>query len=189
MNWETIELGLIALVQRLSGLETVKENAERPFVTGIEGGPVGLVQISLFGLASIGSDASSWERAPGTGGWGAEWVTDPWASTSDLLEERVSGAREITLRCKVETFSQAPGLAAETFLSRIRDRIQFESSRLALASLNLGFQGIEAMTILDPSYDSRVFSAGALDMRLNATSYEIDSENQIPSIDRVIIKR
>ncbi len=116
-------------------------------------------------------------------------VNDPALNSSSPPEECIPtscGSALVTLQVQVETFDQDASGRARTLLRKIRQRLRWPSSRLALKTLETSLVDILTIPIIDKVEDGRQYSLATMDVRLNT----IQVENDVPfgRIDTIAIQ-
>ncbi len=101
------------------------------------------------------------------------------------LGAEVVGNRRRVLSCRVRSRDQRPGARAYAILERVHDRLMMPSNQDTLASLNVGVQSVASMLDLSNVWDHRQESEAALDIALNFSSSEVDTDSGVGTIESV----
>ena len=190
----TIDLGaldtaLVPILRSLTGLSVVaREDMPRPLAKASEGA---LVLYSLFGVATIGgTDERRFARATDQEyGQGGDTETIPEGGQEPPAIETIIGRREVTIRVKVDSVDQTGNRGARYYLERMRTRVQWSSIQTALRGAGLGFQDVLLATEANETRDEHRASVAIFDLRCNMLAIEADTDNPIPTIERVDVTR
>ncbi len=94
------------------------------------------------------------------------------------------GRRTFTLSIKCESFDQGRGKTAAAYLSKLRLRFAFQSSKAALVAANVGMVKIEPVRELPVFGDMRAVSVAVMDLHLRRVAIEADA-NTYGTIDKI----
>lgn len=183
IDFATLKPALLALAKSLTGLTVAAmENEPRPMAKGSEGT---IALVSFFGISGIGTDEHRYERDTASE-WGQGGDTEilPEGGAEPPVLDTVIGRRELTIRIKVEGIYQDANRDARFFVERMRTRLSWESTRVALLAAGLGFQEVLLATIADEKRDNRTASIALVDVRCNVVASEQDPTLH-PTIERV----
>lgn len=184
IDFATLKPALLALAKSLTGLSVATmENEPRVMAKPSEGA---VALVSFFGVAGVGgTDAKRYDRDTASE-WGQGGDTEilPEGGAEPPVLETVIGRRELTIRIKVDGIFQDANRDARFYLERMRTRLSWESTRVALLAAGLGFQEVLLATTADEKRDNRLASIALVDVRCNVVSSEQDPTLH-PTIERV----
>lgn len=185
IDFAAMKTAVVPILQSLTGLTAVAlEDGIRPMPPA---GQNAIALYSFFGVATIGgTDEASYARADDQEyGQGGDTSTFPEGGAEPPVIETITGRREITLRVKVDSIYQDANRDAHYYLERMRTRVQWSSIQAALRAAGLGFQDVAAATEVNETRDQHRASIAIFDLRCNVVATEADTENPIPTIERV----
>jgi len=154
-DWSTWQTTIPALFAGLMGIPCHWADQPRQMVMGAR------AQIDIIATPAFGVD---------------DRLRTEDLDTGELTESAV-GQREMVLQVSVWNASQSLATAARQYVERLRTRMHFESTQVALKALELSFRRCEAPVDLDGEEDGRTVSRCAMDVRLGYAWRETDAEN------------
>lgn len=91
-----------------------------------------------------------------------------------LVDPEVTGNRELTISCMVESYKDSPDRHAVYLCERARTRLRMPTVELAFQVAGIGV--IEATPTVDLAYtaDDRIYSRASFDLRVNVNASETD---------------
>lgn len=165
--WAAARPGLVALICKLSGLNTQWQDAAQHYH-----GP-SRVLLKVRSTQSVGIDEARFtatdEPAPALNGF-----------------YTVTGLRRINLDIRVESYQHDAECFAFNAIEDIRDKIFLPSGRAALRELDMSLIRVNsAVDIPNIVNDQRITSVAVLDLELLASICVADKENRVATIEKV----
>lgn len=158
MDWAALHTGLPVLIQALFGSSVVATqwgDQPKAMIVGV------VAELDLLNPASLGVD----DRV----------IADIEDEGEPLVQETVTGAREMTVQVTVTSQDQRLAYAARVALERLRTRLRFSSSIASLMQLGLALVSIGPVIEFDPVENGRVISKSALEIRVAYIHSETDT--------------
>lgn len=164
-TWAQMQTDLPPLFTALLGIPCDWRTQPRGMHTGAR------AQLDVIGGVGRGVDEPTWDDVP------ADDVADPPVA----VRATVHGIREMTLQVSVWALRQTLDQSAREYLERLRLRLRFPSTVVALDALGLAVVGIERVVQIDPEADGRKQSEASMDVRI---AYGVrESDTAIPYIE------
>lgn len=160
-DWGTLKAGLVTLITSLSGLQVSWRNQKRDFTDPTK---QARVLLHIASNATLGVDE---ERLTFNGA----------APTGQELTATKCGNRIVTLRIRVESDDRADENDADFYLSRITNRLSWESSLAALRVLNAAYVTDHPTQSFDMREDDHMTSIAEKDFVLGFATNETDAAN------------
>lgn len=185
IDFAALKTALRPAIRSLTGLTVVAfEDEPRPHPDPAQGA---IALVSFFGIATIGMNAGrSYERDTSREyGQGGDTETDPEGGIEPPALETVIARREVTIRVKVDSVYQDANRDARFYLERMRTRIEWSSIRETLRAAGLGHQETLLATEVNETRDQHRAAVAIFDIRCNAVARDTDTDNPIPTIERV----
>lgn len=184
IDFAALKASTVAIVRALSGLSAVSYEDDASEVP--PPAESASATFMFFGIAQIGHDERRYDRdTASVWGQGGDTSEIPEGGTEPPVIETVQGRREITLRIKVRSSWLDGNFEARFYLERMRTRLYRESTRALFSAAGLGFQEVLLATDANETIDGHRAAVAILDLRFNVLAVDVDTENPIPTIERV----